>query len=61
MGDAFAKTGLMMSDVVRGRVSLEGFITGIIPGMTASVLGTLIAGFAIFKRSTANLFRELES
>ena len=61
MGDAFAKTGLMMNDVVRGRVSLEGFITGIIPGMTASVLGTLIAGFAIFKRSTANLFRELES
>lgn len=61
MGDAFAKTGLMMNDVVRGRVSMEGFITGIIPGMTASVLGTLIAGLAIYKRSTANLFRELES
>lgn len=61
MGDAFAKSGLMMNDVVRGRLSLEAFVTGIIPGLTASAAGTLIAGLAIFKRSEANLFRELES
>ncbi len=61
MGDAFAKTGLMLSDVTRGRLSLEGFVMGIVPGMTASVLGNLIASLAIFKRSEANLFRELEA
>ena len=61
MGDAFAKSGLMMNDVVRARLSVAGFITGIIPGLTASVAGSLIAGLAIFKRSEANLFRELES
>ncbi|UCD11902.1 MAG: ABC transporter permease [Nitrospinaceae bacterium] len=61
MGDAFAKTGLMLSDVVRGRLSLQGFIMGIVPGMTASVLGSLIASLAVFKRSEATLFRELEA
>ena len=61
MGDAFAKSGLMMNDVVRARLSVGGFIAGIIPGLTASVGGSLIAGLAIFKRSEANLFRELEA
>ena len=61
MGDAFAKSGLMLSDVVRARLSIEGFVRGIIPGLTASVLGTLISGLSIYKRSEANLFRELEA
>ncbi len=60
MGDAFAKTGMMLSDVARGRLSVSGFVLGIVPGMTASVLGSLIASMAVFKRSEANLFRELE-
>lgn len=60
MGDAMAKSGLMISDVARGRLSVEGFVRGIVPGMTASVAGSFIASLAIFKRSTANLFRELE-
>ena len=61
MGDAFAKSGMMINDVVRGRVSVDGFIIGIIPGLTASALGSFIAGLAIFNRSEANLFRELEA
>jgi len=60
MGDALAKSGLMLNDVARGRLSVEGFVRGIVPGMTASVAGSLIASLAIFKRSEANLFRELE-
>jgi putative ABC transport system permease protein len=61
MGDAFAQSGMMINDVVRGRVSIDGFIIGIIPGLRASALGSLIAGLAIFNRSEANLFRELEA
>jgi len=61
MGDNFAQTGLMLSDVVRARLSLEGFIRGIIPGLTSSVIGTFIASLTIFNRSEANLFRELEA
>ena len=61
MGDAMAQSGLMVNDVVRGRLSVEGFIRGIVPGMTASVAGSLIASLAIFQRSEASLFRELET
>ena len=61
MGDAFAKSGLMINDVVRARITLGGFIQGIVPGIFASVAGTLVASSTIFKRSEANLFRELEA
>ena len=61
MGDTFAKSGLMINDVVRARLTIDGFIQGILPGIFASVTGTLVASFAIFKRSEANLFRELEA
>jgi putative ABC transport system permease protein len=61
MGDTFAQTGLMINDIVRARVTMGGFIQGIVPGVFASVAGTLVASMAIFKRSEANLFRELEA
>jgi len=57
----FESSGLMMSDTIRARVSLNAFIFAVIPGITASVLGNLIANLAIFQRSEANLFRELEA
>lgn len=60
MGDALSKSGLMLNDVARGRLTVEGFVRGIVPGMTASVAGSLFASLAIFQRSEANLFRELE-
>jgi len=61
MGDAFAKSGLMLSDVVRARLSVGGFVYGIVPGITASILGTLMSALTIYRRSEANLFRELEA
>ena len=57
----FETSGLMMSDTIRARVSLNAFVFAVIPGITASVLGNLIANLAIFQRSEANLFRELEA
>ncbi|MBC8287570.1 MAG: ABC transporter permease [Nitrospinae bacterium] len=61
MGDSFAQSGLMINDVVRARVTTDGFVQGIVPGIFASVAGTLVASMAIFQRSEANLFRELEA
>ncbi len=60
MGDAFSKAGVIVNDVMRGRLEFIAFVYAIVPGMTASVLGMLVASLAIFKRSEANLFRELE-
>lgn len=61
MGDTFAQTGIMMNDVMRGRVTAESFLLGVGPGIMASVLGSLFASVALFQRSEANLFRELEA
>ena len=61
MGDNFAQTGMMINDVVRARLTAGAVIQGIVPGIFASVAGTLVASLAIFKRSEANLFRELEA
>jgi putative ABC transport system permease protein len=61
MGDAFSQTGMMMNDVIRGRVTTESFLLGVGPGIVASVLGSLFASVALFQRSEANLFRELEA
>ena len=60
MGDALAQSGMMLSEVARGRLSWEGMVWGVVPGVAASVLGNLIASLSIFKRSEASLFRELE-
>lgn len=60
MGRNFAQTGLMFNDVIRARMSVGAFIQGVVPGITAGVLGSFFASLAIFKRSEANLFRELE-
>ena len=57
----FETSGLMMSDTIRARVSLDAFLFAVVPGITASVVGNLIANLAIFQRSEANLFRELEA
>jgi putative ABC transport system permease protein len=57
----FETSGLMMSDTICARVSLNSFVFAVIPGVTASVVGNLIANLAIFQRSEANLFRELEA
>ena len=61
MGDSFAQSGLMINDIVRASLTTGAFIQGIVPGVFASVAGNLVASLAIFKRSEANLFRELEA
>lgn len=51
---------MMMSNVMRARVTQTSYYIGFIPGLLASVLGTMFAGVGIYKRQTANLFKELE-
>ncbi|MDH5762873.1 MAG: FtsX-like permease family protein [Nitrospinota bacterium] len=57
----FETSGLMMSDTIHARLSTYAFVFAVIPGVTASVVGNLIANLAIYQRSEANLFRELEA
>jgi len=51
----------VMNNVVRAKVTVEGFFIGLIPGLFSTVLGTMISGIGIFKRQTSTLFKELET
>ncbi len=52
--------GVMMPTVFRAVVTPSMYVVGFIPGVLATVMGSALAGFAIYKRKTAQLFKELE-
>jgi putative ABC transport system permease protein len=51
---------MMMPPIYRAHIFPALFYIGFIPGLVAMVLGNALAGFAIYKRKTAQLFKELE-
>ncbi len=58
---AFMKnSSMMMPGVFKAEVTPASFYIGFIPGLFATVIGTALAGFGIYKRKTAQLFKELE-
>jgi len=52
---------IMMPSVFKSKVSAVTYYIGFIPGVFATVLGTMLAGIGIYKRKTARLFKELET
>ena len=49
-----------MPNVFYPQETSELFYIGFIPGILATVLGTMLAGRAIYKREMSQLFKELE-
>jgi len=56
-----ATTGIMMPDIVRARITPPDFYIGFIPGVISTAAGTMLSGIGIYKRKTAQLFKELEA
>lgn len=52
--------GMMFPTVYRAEVTPSLFYIGFFPGLIATALGSSLAGFAIYKRRTSQLFHELE-
>jgi putative ABC transport system permease protein len=52
--------GMMLPSVYKAKVTPSLFYIGFFPGLIATVLGSSLAGFAIYKRKTSQLFHELE-
>ncbi|MFQ6676196.1 MAG: ABC transporter permease [Fidelibacterota bacterium] len=52
---------MMIPTVFRASVSTETYYIGFIPGLFSTVLGTSLSGIGIYRRQTAQLFRELEA
>jgi len=51
---------MLMPDVIRARVTTTSYYIGFVPGFMATTIGSMIAGLGIYKRETAQLFKELE-
>jgi len=54
-------SSMMMQAVMRARITTEAYYIGFIPGVLATAMGTALAGIGIFKRKTAQLFKELQA
>ncbi len=54
-------SSMMMSGVYRAQITPECYYIGFIPGVLATLLGTALAGIGIYKRQTAQLFKELQA
>lgn len=51
---------MMVSGVVRAQITPPAYVIGLVPGLLSTVLGTMLSGIGIYKRKTAQLFKELE-
>ncbi|MDZ7335284.1 MAG: ABC transporter permease, partial [candidate division KSB1 bacterium] len=51
---------MMMPAVVRAQITPPAYVIGFVPGLLSTVLGTMLSGIGIYKRQTAQLFKELE-
>jgi putative ABC transport system permease protein len=56
----FKGASVLMSSVMRAKVSATSYFIGFVPGVAATLIGTAIAGIGIYKRQTSQLFKELE-
>ncbi|MBW2324124.1 MAG: FtsX-like permease family protein [Deltaproteobacteria bacterium] len=52
---------MLMSNIMRAKITPASYFIGFIPGLLATVIGTLISGIGIFRRQTSQLFKELET
>ncbi|MBZ0199232.1 MAG: ABC transporter permease [Ignavibacteriaceae bacterium] len=56
----FENSSMMISGVLHAQVNAATYFIGFVPGILATVFGSAIAGIGIYKRETAQLFKELE-
>lgn len=51
---------LLISDVLRARVTAASWFIGFVPGLLATLLGSAISGLGIYRRRTSQLAKEFE-
>jgi putative ABC transport system permease protein len=52
---------VMMPNIVHARITAVDFYIGLVPGVISTFVGTALSGIGIYKRKTAQLFKELET
>lgn len=61
IGSMVKNSSMMMSNVIRAEITGVTYFIGFIPGILSTLLGASLAGAGIYKRQTAQLFKELET
>ncbi|UCH11511.1 MAG: ABC transporter permease [Fidelibacterota bacterium] len=56
----FEDMTFVVSNIIRARLTPDCYYLGFIPGVVATVAGTMLAGRGIYKREMSQLFKELE-
>ena len=61
LGKMMQNATIMMPTVFHARITSETWFIGFIPGVFSTLIGTMLSGIGIYKRHTAQLFKELEA
>ena len=61
LGFMMKNASIMMPGIFRAHITWQTWVIGFIPGIFSTQLGTMLAGTGIYKRQTAQLFKELEA
>jgi putative ABC transport system permease protein len=61
IGNIMKNATIMMPTVFHARITAETWFIGFIPGVFSTLIGTMLSGIGIYKRQTAQLFKELEA
>ena len=59
--EALSNSSMIMPNIFYAQVTTDLFYIGFFPGVLATVLGTMLAGMAVYKREMAQLFKDLET
>jgi putative ABC transport system permease protein len=60
IGSYMKNSSMMFPNVLRAHITSTAYYIGFFPGLLATVLGAMLSGLGIYKRKTAQLFKELE-
>lgn len=60
VGNMMENASIMMPTTFHARITPQTWWIGFIPGLFSTILGTALSGIGIYKRKTAQLFKELE-
>jgi putative ABC transport system permease protein len=61
IGSLMKNASLMLTNVIRARITRFTFVIGFIPGLGATFLGTAIAGIGVYRRQTSRLMKEMDT
>lgn len=61
IGGMLKNSSMIISDVLRARVTPTAYFVGFIPGLAATFLGKAVSGIGVYKRQTSQLAKEFEA